>query len=98
MAYRLKLALYPALTFPHLNYDFVKMNTNYTLITGGSDGIGYELAKQFAQNGHNLILVARNEAQLGRVKEELEGANTNVVTISKDLFEPDAPFELYDDI
>lgn len=84
--------------FIHLNYDFVETNSNYTLITGGSDGIGYELAKQFAQNGHSLILVARNEAQLGRVKEELEGANVDVVIISKDLFEPDAPFELYDDI
>lgn len=36
----------------------------YTLITGASSGIGYELSKVFAHNGHNLLLVARREARL----------------------------------
>ena len=42
------------------------MNTEktYTLITGGTSGIGYELAKIFAAKGHNIILVAREEADL----------------------------------
>ena len=31
------------------------------LITGGSVGIGYELARQFAGGGYDLILVVRNE-------------------------------------
>lgn len=70
----------------------------YTLITGGSMGIGLELAKLFAQDGHNLILVARNESDLEAAKSMLEQHNIEVITISKDLFEPDAAFGLYDEI
>ena len=32
----------------------------YTLITGASSGIGYELARLFAKDKHNLILIAIN--------------------------------------
>lgn len=72
--------------------------TTYTLITGGSEGIGYELAKQFAEHGHNLVIVARDESQLSRTQQELEGAGIEVITIAKDLFGTDAPFELYEEI
>ena len=34
------------------------------LITGASGGIGLELAREFAANGHPVILVARSEAKL----------------------------------
>lgn len=76
------------------------MNTQqaYTLITGGSIGIGFELAKQFADHGHNLILVARDEMELENAKNELSPAGVQVITISKDLFEPEAPFQLYEEI
>ncbi|KAL9233520.1 hypothetical protein vseg_008506 [Gypsophila vaccaria] len=42
-------------------------------ITGASRGIGEVLAKQFASLGAKLILSARNEAELERVKSELSG-------------------------
>jgi len=42
------------------------------LITGASVGIGRELAKLFAQNNHNLVLVARNAARLQEVAGDLE--------------------------
>ncbi len=44
----------------------------YVLITGASKGLGYELAKLFAQQHYNLILVARGEKELKRVSAELE--------------------------
>lgn len=44
----------------------------YTLITGASEGIGLELAKLFARDKHNIIIVARNVEKLKVVKESLE--------------------------
>ena len=51
---------------------------NYTLITGASTGIGYELAKLFAKDRHNLILVARDEGKLETAKNELSKCNVEV--------------------
>jgi short-subunit dehydrogenase len=71
----------------------------YVLITGGSDGIGYELAKCFAEDGYNLVLVARTESDLQRRASELmQRYNIEVTTIAKDLFEPDAATELYNQV
>lgn len=43
-----------------------------TLITGASSGIGLELAKIFAKEGHDLILVARSKTKLELLKKEIE--------------------------
>lgn len=44
---------------------------NYTLITGASSGIGYELAKEFARHHHNLVIIARNEEKLEDLAKKL---------------------------
>ena len=81
------------------------MNSNnnqkngYALITGGSDGIGFELAKCFAEDGYNLILVSRSEDNLQRSASELTSQfKVQVTTIAKDLFQPNAAFELYEEV
>ena len=40
------------------------MKDKFTLITGGSEGIGFELAKLFANDNNNILLVARNNDKL----------------------------------
>jgi uncharacterized protein len=45
-----------------------------TVITGASAGIGAELARVFARNGHRLALVARREARLHTLAEEIAAA------------------------
>lgn len=72
---------------------------NYVLVTGATDGIGYELSKVFAENGFNLILVARNASELHYRANELRGDNKiEAIPIAKDLSKPGAVFELYDQV
>ena len=53
------------------------------LITGASQGIGFELAKQFAKNDNfNLYLVSRNKKKLEKLKLELNKINSNVNSYS----------------
>jgi short-subunit dehydrogenase len=68
--------------------------TQTVLITGASGGIGYELAKLFASDGYNLVLVARSAQKLNRVAGELEGKfGVGARTVALDLAaEPAAKF------
>ena len=62
------------------------------LITGASAGIGAELAREFARNGHQLTLVARRRAKLAAVAAELEREHyVDVRTIVQDLAKPTGP-------
>lgn len=66
------------------------------LITGASSGIGLELAKEFAKNNHNLVLVARSGEKLKNLKESLESDfGVEVLIIPKDLALPAAAQEIY---
>ncbi len=67
-----------------------------TLITGASSGIGLELARIFATNRHNLILVARNEESLRQLKKQLkEQHHIQVAVIVKDLSEPGTAEDIF---
>lgn len=70
----------------------------YVLITGATSGIGLELARLFAKDGYNQIIVARNEAELKGTSDELKEYGIEVITISKDLFKENAAQEVYDEV
>ncbi|WP_311776841.1 SDR family NAD(P)-dependent oxidoreductase [Trueperella abortisuis] len=57
------------------------------LITGGSSGLGMAFARQLADRGLDLVLVARNPERLEGAVEELRGSGVKVETISADLSE-----------
>src|SRR5580698_2389839 len=61
------------------------------LITGASFGIGLELARIFAREGHNLVLVARSADKLRQLASELEKAHgTRSLILAADLSDPGA--------
>lgn len=68
------------------------------LITGASGGIGYEFAKLFARDHHNLILVARSGDKLADVANELQTLGVIVHTFPLDLSAPTAPKFLFDQV
>src|SRR5690554_2267426 len=69
------------------------------LITGASKGIGEALARLFAENGHNLVLVARGGEVLHQLKRELEEKQrSNVNVIVKDLCLPEAAREVFQEV
>ena len=69
------------------------------LVTGASSGIGLELARLFAKGGHDLILVARNEAKLNELSLYLgKMYRCNVEVIPADLSQPEVPDALVDEL
>jgi short-subunit dehydrogenase len=67
------------------------------LITGASEGIGFELAKIFSREGYRLVLVARNSAKLEQAKKEIMRSHPVLVEIiSEDLSVPSAPRRIFD--
>jgi len=68
------------------------------LITGATSGIGYELAKLFAQDQYNLILVARNQSELDSAARDFEQFGVQVTTMAKDLFKKEDAFAVYDEM
>ena len=56
----------------------------YALVTGATTGIGYELAKLFAEDGYQLIIVARTGEDLEqRAREFTEQYGVEVVQIGR---------------
>lgn len=66
------------------------------LITGASSGIGLELAKIFAGNKINLVLVARSENKLIELSKELQQQDVKVHVLVKDLSDYNTAKEIFD--
>ena len=62
-----------------------------TIITGASAGIGAELARIFARDGHELVLIARREQTLHALADEIaQSGKLRPVVLAMDLGEADS--------
>ncbi len=66
----------------------------FAVVTGASSGIGYELAKQFAQNGYDL-LVASAGSGIAQAARDFEKLGANVESVQTDLAEYGGVEQLY---
>jgi len=74
-------------------------NSKTAVITGASGGIGYELARLFAKDHHDVVLVARSAPKLTQFADELQrqfGISAKAVPL--DLTAAPAPQFLFDQL
>jgi len=69
------------------------------LVTGASSGIGLELARLLATDGHDLVLVARDAARLEGLAAELSAAHrVECTVVARDLADAEGPQEIFREI
>ncbi len=96
---QIQLQQHPVIDTAFKNAYKHRMHDSKTaLITGASGGIGNELAKLFARDRHNLVLVARSADRLAKAAEELQQSGVSVKTFALDLGQSPAPKFLFDQL
>ncbi len=67
------------------------------LITGSSTGIGFAIAKKFAEKGHNIFLVSKNKKRLATSLKKIQNLNKNIKcnVYSCDLSSKKTPDNIY---
>jgi len=71
----------------------------YVLITGGTSGIGFELAKNFARDGYSIIIVSSSSERLEKARKKLEDQfEIRVLTYEQDMGKIGAAIQLYNRI
>lgn len=79
--------------------DMQNHSSRIALVTGASSGIGLELARQFAMQHYDLVLVARNRARLMEIGADFQKSyGVNVRISPKDLAHSKAPGELFEEL
>lgn len=69
---------------------------NTALVTGASSGIGVELARYHASKGGDVVLVARSEDKLNKLKSELESTHgIKATVIAADLAQSDSAENIF---
>jgi short-subunit dehydrogenase len=75
------------------------LSSSTALVTGASGGIGKELARLCAQDGMNVVLIARSKSALHELATELEAKyKITAIVLVKDLSLPNAANDIFNEI
>lgn len=79
--------LFDLFLLPSVNFSkYGAGKGNYCVVTGASDGIGKEYARQMAQRGFNLVIISRTLSKLETLKTQFEGQyNIKVEVLAMDI-------------
>ena len=82
---------------PPAEQDGRRMAEGTALVTGASEGIGYELTRLFAENGYDVVMVARSKDRMKEIADEVENEfGISAQVIKKDLSVPGSSEEVYE--
>ena len=70
----------------------------FAVVTGGSHGIGLELAKEFSRNGFDVLLTAEADGRLEAAAAEVQALGASVSTVAANLIKFEGVHTLYDAI
>lgn len=62
-----------------------RLTGKFAVVTGGSDGLGLAMARAFAEEGADVVLVARNQEKLEQAAGQMREWGTEVQTFAADL-------------
>ncbi len=68
-----------------LGIDLVSFRGKVVLITGGSRGLGLVMARRLAREGARLALIARDEEELARAKDDLRRRGSDALIVKCDV-------------
>jgi len=75
-----------------------RLDNKVSLVTGGSKGIGFGIAKALAQAGSDIVLVARDKTSLDKARQELAGTGRNIRSYSFDMSNVEGINEMFSGI
>jgi 2-deoxy-D-gluconate 3-dehydrogenase len=80
-----------------LNEKF-RLDNKISLVTGGSKGIGFGIAKALAEAGSDVVLLARNKADLEKARKVLSQTGPRIWMYSFDMSEVEKIDDMFDRI
>jgi NAD(P)-dependent dehydrogenase (short-subunit alcohol dehydrogenase family) len=76
--------------------EMFELTGKVALITGGSRGLGFQIAKGLAEMGAKVAISARKAAELEEARTELSGLGAEVFALTNDLSKEGQPSALAD--
>ena len=75
-----------------------RLDNKMSMVTGGSKGIGFGIAKALAEAGSDIVLVARDKTNLDKAREELTRTGRSIRSYSFDMSNVEGIDEMFDGI